>query len=251
MTAQRTVWYVVFGCLVYAAALIAMLPAAWMAQFAGRASKQTLLLREPAGTAWSGSGRMYVRERAGTLLDIGALRWSTSLSGILTGKLAVDLVLGDSASIARIELSPASLAIRGLSLELPGRVLSSIAPALEALGPQGKLLLKSDSLRLDGDSAFGLASVEWRPVRLARAPGLNLGSHVARLRGGGNKIDIELGTIDGPLRLSGGGTWTRERGLQASAAAEHGENVSAAMAPFLQGVCSSYANRRCEFRLTQ
>lgn len=244
-------WTIVIGCLAYAAALMAMLPAAWMARFAESASGQMLVLRGPSGTAWSGTGHLYLRERPGTLLSIGPLRWNASLSGILTGRLTFDLSLGEAGAPVRVERSPGSTAIRGLNLELPGRILSSAAPALEALGPQGTLVMKSDSLRFDGDSVFGLASVEWRPVQLARAPGLNLGSHVARLRGGGSKIDIELGTIDGPLRLSGGGTWTRQRGLLASATAEHGEDPGGAMARFLQGVCSSYANRRCEFRVAQ
>lgn len=251
MITRRGVGYIVVGCVAYAAALIAMLPASLMAQFAERASKQMIVLRGPTGTAWSGNGHLYVRERAGTLLSIGPLLWNASFSGILGGRLAFELSLGDAASAVRIELSPASAAIRGLSLELPGRILSSAAPALEALGPQGTLLMKSDSLRFDGDSVFGLASIEWRPVQFARASGLTLGSHVARLRGGGSKVDIELGTIDGPLRLSGGGTWTRDRGLNVSGAAEHGADPTAAMEPFLRGVCSSYANNRCEFRFAQ
>ena len=251
MSSKRTIWYIVVGGLSYVLALMAMFPATWIARTLESRSKQGVLLREPAGTAWSGSGHLFVRERAGTLLDIGRLRWNTSLSGVLAGRLAVDLVLGDSASAMRVELSPSSLAIRGLGLELPGRILASVSAPLEPLGPQGKLLIKSDSLRFDGDSVFGLASIEWRPARLARAPGLNLGSHVARLRGGGSKVDVELGTLEGPLRLSGGGTWTRDRGLNISGAAEHGAEPAGAMEPFLRGVCSSYANNRCEFRFAQ
>lgn len=251
MSMTRTRWAVAFGCLVYALALVAMLPATWVARSVENASKQTVLLRGPAGTLWSGGGHLYLRERAGTLVDLGAVRWRTSAWGIFAGRLAAELMLGGSAPAIRVEWSLSSVAVRGLEVELPGRILSTIAPPLEALGPQGKLLIRSDSLRIDGDSVFGLASIEWRPVSLARAQGLALGSHVARLHGGGGKIDIELGTTDGPLRLSGGGTWTRERGLQATGAVEHGDNVAAGIAPFLQGVCSSYANRRCEFRVAQ
>jgi general secretion pathway protein N len=251
MNRQAIGLYVAAGCLAYAVALIAMLPAPWMARHIENASNQSVLLRDPAGTVWSGGGRLYVRERAGTLLDIGALRWTASPASIFTGKLAVELALGSAAPSARLQLSPFSLAILGLNLELPGRVIASFAPPLEALGPQGKLLIRSDNLRFDGDSVFGLANIEWRPVRLARAPGLDLGSHVARLRGGGSKVDIELGSLGGPLRLSGAGVWTRERGLLATGAAEHDEETGAALAPFLQGVCTSYANRRCEFRLAQ
>jgi hypothetical protein len=121
---------------------------------------------------------------------------------------------------------------------------------VEAFGPHGKILIRSDSLRFDANSILGLAEVGWRPVRLARAQGLELGSHVARLRGGGRKIDIELATIEGPLRLSGGGTWTRDSGLTVSGAVEHGEDRSGMVAQFLRGVCSEYRPGRCAFRIT-
>jgi general secretion pathway protein N len=245
----RRAWlYVATGCLVYLAALIATTPAPWVSRFVERFSHQALLLREPVGTAWAGSGRLYAQQRAGDLVDLGLLRWNTLLSGILTGKLGAEVALGESASAMRLDLSPASTAIRALNVELPGRLLSIVAPGLEALGPQGKVRIRSDNLRFDANSILGLADLEWRPVQLDRAHGLALGSHVARLRGGGSKVDIELGTIDGPLRLSGSGTWTAETGLDISGALEHGEDRSGETASFLQGVCSEYRAGRCAFR---
>lgn len=251
MSRQAIGLRVAAGCLAYLLALAALLPASWLARQIEVASRNSVVLREPAGTVWSGGGRLYVRERAGTLLDIGALRWTSTPAKALTGKLAIELSLGGAASTARIEISPFSVSIFGLNLELPGRTIASFAPPLEALGPQGNLLIRTDSLRFDGDSVFGLASIEWRPVRLARAPGLDLGSHVARLRGGGSRVDIELASLGGPLRLSGTGMWTRDRGLLATGAADHDEGTAAALGPFLQGVCTSYVNRRCEFRVAQ
>jgi len=250
MMTRRTGLYIAAGCLTYVAALIATFPAPWFSQVIERISRQTLVLRDPAGTAWSGSGHLFVRERSGEVLDLGMLRWNSSLSGTLAGKLAADLTLGESASAVYLELSPTSTAVRGLNLELPGRILSSIAPGLEALGPQGKILIRSDSLHFDANSILGLAELEWRPVRLARAQGLDLGSHLARLRGGGRKIDIEFSTVEGPLRLSGGGTWAQESGLILSGVIEHGEDGAATMAPFLRGMCNEYRPGRCVFRIT-
>ena len=250
MIARRTGLYIATGCLTYVAALIATFPAPWFSHVIEGISGQTLALRDPAGTAWSGSGRLFVRQRSGEMLDLGVLHWDSSLSATLAGKLAADLRLGESATAVHLELSPASTTVRGLHLELPGQVLANIAPGLEALGPQGKILIRSDSLRFDANSILGLADVEWRPARLARAQGLDLGSHVARLRGGGRKIDIELASIEGPLRLSGGGTWASDSGLIVSGAIEHGEDRSGMMTPFLQGVCSEYRPGRCAFRIT-
>ena len=250
MNAGRIAAYVATGSLAYAAALIATFPAPWFAHAIERISKQTLLLRDPVGTTWSGSGRLFVRQRSGEMLDLGMLRWDSSLFETLAGKLAADLTLGESTTAVRLELSPASTTVRGLNLELPGRILENVAPGLEALGPQGKILIRSDNLRFDANSILGLADVEWRPVQLARAQGLELGSHLARLRGGGRKIDIEFGTIEGSLRLSGGGTWARDSGLIVSGAIEHGEDRSGTMTPFLQGVCNEYRPGHCAFRIT-
>ena len=250
MNAGRIAAYVATASVAYAAALIATFPAPWFAHAIGRISEQTLLLRNPAGTTWSGSGHLFVRQRSGEMLDLGMLRWDSSLLETLAGKLVADLTLGESAKAVRLELSPASTTVRGLNLELPGRILENVAPGLGALGPQGKILIRSENLRFDSSSILGLADVEWRPVQLARAQGLELGSHVARLRGGGRKIDIEFGTIEGPLRLSGGGTWARDSGLVVSGAIVHGEDRLGTMTPFLQGICNEYRPGHCTFRIT-
>jgi len=248
---RRASLYVATGCLIYLVALIATTPAPWVARFVERSSRQALLLREPVGTAWAGSGRLHAQQRTGDLVDLGALRWNTLLSGMLTGKLVADVTLGEGAPATQLELSPASTSIRALNVELPGRLLSIVAPRLEALGPQGKVRIRSDNLRFDVNSVLGLAEVEWRPVQLERARGMALGSHIARLRGAGSRVDIELGTIDGPLRLSGSGTWTGKTGLSISGVLDHPEDRSGETASFLQGVCSEYRPGRCSFRFKQ
>ena len=246
MTRRRIALYVTAGCLAYAAALIAMLPASWISQALGGFSNQ-LLLRDPEGTAWTGSGRLYLHRRSGAPLDLGMLRWNASLSTTLAGKFATDFSLGDATRTAHLELSRGSTAVRGVNLELPASILADLAPGLEVLGPQGTLLIRSENLRIDGDVILGMVDVEWRPARLALARGLKLGSHVAHLRGGGGKVDVEFATIEGPLRLSGGGAWTRKNGLAVSGALEHGDGAPA-MTSFLQGVCSEYRSGRCTFR---
>jgi hypothetical protein len=108
--------------------------------------------------------------------------------------------------------------------------------------------VRSESLRLDDDSILGVAEIEWRQVRFSRAPGLDLGSHVAKLRGAGGRVDIELATLDGPLRLSGSGIWDLKAGLKGAGSAEHGAQVSPELPPFLRAVCPEYRNNRCGFR---
>lgn len=247
MISGRTVLGLLFVCLVYAATLLATIPAPWVSRAVERASDQRLLLRDPAGTAWAGSGNLHARLRSGELLDLGRLRWNISPSEIFTGHLTADFTLGADAKTTRVELSLSGMNVRGLSLDLPSRILAEFAPALSALGLEGRLLLRSDSLRIEPGSILGLGAIEWRAMRLARVGGINFGSHIARLRGGGDKVGIEFGTIEGPTRLSGGGTWTPNNGLKISGTFDPGDSPPA-MTTFLQGVCSEYRSARCTFR---
>jgi len=91
MTRRRLILYIVTGCLVYAVALLAMLPAPWVSHVIESASHHKLLLRDAAGTVWTGSGRLYARQRSGDLIDLGPLRWSTAPSALLQGELAAEL----------------------------------------------------------------------------------------------------------------------------------------------------------------
>jgi hypothetical protein len=78
------------------------------------------------------------------------------------------------------------------------------------------------------------------PLRAAQdaARARDLGSHVARLRGGGAKVDVELASLEGPLKLFGGGSWTRSAGLVVSGSAEA---RAASVAPFLRNGARSTA----------
>lgn len=250
MKDRRIALFAAIGCIAYAATLIATLPAPWVAELVARLSKHALQLRDPQGSAWKGSGQLYLRQRSGDLLNLGSIRWNFSLPGILAGRLATDLSLGNPAGTLHLQVSPASTALRGVNLQLPGAILAVLSPATNALGPQGILQIRSENLRFDADEVLGGAEIEWRPVRLAAARGLGLGSHVARLRGAGRKIDIEFGTIDGPLRLSGGGAWSKDNGLTLSGLLEHGENQPE-IATFLRNICSDYRDRRCTFGVRQ
>jgi general secretion pathway protein N len=248
MSARRLGLYLGLGALAYAVALAATLPAAWVSHAVGRATQERMVLRDEAGSAWSGSGRLYARQRSGQLVDLGALRWRAQPASLLGGKLHAELTFGDTGKVTSLDLSPASVTVQGLDIEFPGVVLAAIEPALEALAPEGVVRLRAEKLRIDADSMLGLADIEWRGIRLARAHDLDLGSHVARLRGGGSKVDIELGTLSGPLELRGGGTWVRRSGFNISGSAEP---RSAELAAFLRSVCAEYRDSRCTFRYSR
>jgi len=249
VTRQRLLLYGAVGVLAYLVALAATIPASWISRALERASAEKLLLRAPTGTVWTGQARLYAKARSGPPLELGELRWKTAWTGLLAGKLITDVAFGGAGRSAHLELSPFGLAVQGLDVSLPGKALASFVPGLETVGPEVMLRFRSDSLRIEADSMLGLAEVDWRNVRLSRAPGLALGSHVARLRGGGSKVDIELGTLEGQLTLDGAGTWDPKAGLKMAGTVEHGPQASPELVRFLRGMCTEYRDNRCGFRL--
>lgn len=248
MTGRQLVLYLVWGGVAYLVFLLAFSPAAALSQVIERLSARQLELREPSGSAWSGSGRLYARSRAGGFMDLGAVRWRSSPAALLRGRLAADMTLGEAAKPIHVELGFGGIALKDLALEVPGKVLATVAPPLEVLGPEGSLKLQSDNLRIEGDSVLGLATVEWHDMRFARA-GVALGSHVARLRGAGSRVDIELGTLGGPLRVAGSGSWSASGGLAVSGTAEPRPEAAASLVPFLRGVCPEFRDGRCVFHI--
>jgi general secretion pathway protein N len=249
MSGRQLLLYVAWGGLAYALALLAMLPAAWLSQTIERLSGQRLELREASGSAWGGSGRLYARTGGGALTDLGAVRWTSFPAALLRGKLGANMTVNDAPKPIRVEVGPGSIAVQDLALEVPGKVVAALAPPLQVFGPEGRLTIRSDNLRIEGDTVFGLAKVEWRDIRLARSSNLELGSQVARLRGAGSRVDIELGTLGGPLRVAGGGSWSPRGGLALSGTAEPRPDTAAGLVPFLRGVCPQFRDGRCIFRV--
>jgi general secretion pathway protein N len=243
MSRGRLFLLLAVGALVYLGVLVATFPAPWVSHMVEMASQRKLVLRDPAGTAWNGSGRLYARQRSGALVDLGPVRWTASPATLLAGKLGGELTVAEKTM--QVEASPSSVTVRRLDVQFPGALLAGFAPELAAVGADGLVRVRSDSLRVESDSLLGLAEIEWRGLRLARAQDLDLGSHVARLRGGGAKVDVELASLEGPLKLTGGGTWTRSAGLVVSGSAEA---RAANVAPFLRSVCAEYRDSRCNFR---
>ena len=249
MTGRRITPYVGFGVLIYLTALMATVPAPWASRLTERLSSQRLQLRDPIGTAWAGSGQLYLRKRSGDLQQLGGIRWKTSFLDLWKGRVAVDLALGDTLRPIRVNLAPNGVLIRDLNVEIPARLMASASPLLENLRPEGKLVVHSSDLRIESNSILGLADIEWQNARLAQTGALDLGSYRARFRGDGSTVEIELATKDGPVRLSGLGTWTFASGLTLSGAIEHGPNQPTALSQLLSSLCAEYREARCVFRL--
>ena len=171
MSGRRLALYLVFGSLAYVFAMLALAPAAWLSQSIERASQQRLELRDPTGSAWAGSGRLFARTRAGEFLDLGSVRWTSSPAALLRGKLGAAMTVNEGPKPIRVELSPGSVSVKDLALEVPGKALGALAPPLEILGPGGRAPIQSADLLAACESVLGLATVGSPHIPLAPAAG--------------------------------------------------------------------------------
>src|ERR1044071_4626144 len=172
MSARGLALYAAWGLAAYVIAFVALAPAAWLAQSVARASQQRLELRDAAGSAWSGSGRLYARTRAGEFLDLGSVRWKSHPTALLRGRLAADMTVNQSPKPIRVELSPYAVTLKDLALEVPAKALGTRArpvrrpAARRRLGPRP---------RHGGVARYPLRARFGRRARLAGRPAARRG----------------------------------------------------------------------------
>lgn len=210
----------VLGALV---ALVAFIPAGWLAGAVASASAQRVLLTDARGTLWRGSALLVLTggegSRDATALP-DRLEWRLGLSGFKPelrlrqacclrgevralvspgwGRVAVQVLPDQGSTIGQW---PAAL-LAGLgtpwnTMQMGG-TLRLTSPGMTIESVQGRM-------RFSGDAALDVAHVSSRVSTLD-----TLGSYRLTLRGDAGSSDgarMELITVDGALRLSGSGQW--------------------------------------------
>jgi len=202
-----------------ACAVLAFMPARWLAAGVAQASGERVLLAEPRGTVWSGSARLVLtggtasQDRAALP---GRLHWR-----LLPGwdGLRAD-ISADCCTPAplRLEALPrwngARIAVADGQSQWPAAVLAGLGTPWNTLQPQGRLALQTQGLQ-----------AEWAAGRLvlageARLDALDMASRLSTLRPmgsyrltlqGGAAPTLALQTLQGDLRLSGSGQWVGQR----------------------------------------
>jgi general secretion pathway protein N len=218
-------------------ALVAFIPAGWLAGAVASASAQRVLLTDARGTLWRGSALLVltggVGSRDATALP-DRLEWRLGLSG-----LQPELRLRQACCLrgeVRALVSPGwgrvAVQVRpdqGTTIgQWPAALLAGLGTPWNTMQMGGTLRLTSPGMtiesvqgrmRFSGDAALDIAHASSRVSTLD-----TLGSYRLTLRGdagSGDGARMELITVDGALRLSGSGQWAgnglRFRGEAAAA----------------------------------
>ncbi|HVK32846.1 MAG TPA: type II secretion system protein N [Burkholderiaceae bacterium] len=216
-------WGAVGAVLGALAALVAYLPAGWLAGAIATASAQRVLLTDARGTLWRGSALLVLTggegSRDATALP-DRLEWRLGLSGLkpelrlrqaccLRGE--VRALISPGWGRVAVQVQPDQGTTIG---QWPAALLAGLGTPWNTMQMGGTLRLTSPGMTIEsvqgrmrfaGDAALDIAHASSRVSTLD-----TLGSYRLTLHGdagSGDGARMELITVDGALRLSGSGQW--------------------------------------------
>lgn len=209
-------------------ALVALAPAAWMAQAVAGASGQRLLLADARGTLWSGSAVVVLTggegSRDASALP-GRLGWQLGLDGTAIAVrarhaccLTDELVLRVQPGFGRVHVALQPPAGSGLVGQWPAGWLAGLGTPWNTLQPSGTIRLSTPGLEAESVQGRwllgGRAELELVGIASRISTLDELGSYRLVLEGGGEggeATTVHLTTLRGALELSGQGLWAASK----------------------------------------
>jgi len=191
-------------------------PAQWLTGSLERASAHRVQWQRVAGSIWSGSGQLSLRDGTGvaeTATLPGTVSWTLRprWDG-LDLDISAPCCIPETLHIAlRIGWDGVNLALADATTQWPAEMLSGLGAPWNTVAAQGSLQLQSQQVRMH------LAYHRWQLRGSVQLDALNMSTRLSpltpigsyRLRvEGGETPTVELSTIEGHLELSGSGQWT-------------------------------------------
>ena len=215
-------------------------PARWLASAVVQASDGRLQLRQARGTVWAGDAVLTLApDRSGS--DVrslpGRLRWQFGL-GLARPGLTLQLsnpCCTPQAMQWRLgwEAGAPALSLADQTSQWPLALLAGLGAPWNTLQAEGQLHWQSSGLRLGWAEGrlrwHGQSELRVQDVGSRLSTLRPMGSYRIMLRGadGTATPDIDLATLNGPLRLSGKGQWLGQRlRFEGEASAEEGSEAA-------------------------
>lgn len=204
----QTARWVAAGIVIYLAALVVTLPAAFLAWSVARASNGTIVIGGASGTLWHGRGELHIHGTAPPLY-LGKIEWSIDPWWLAAGRAQIVLDAqgpGTSAHTA-VRWGGGRLVITGLDAVLPAHWASAIYGPAGFFAPTGELRVSAGHIEIDHGGLHGDAEILWNGAggRFTGIP--QLGDYRLALNGQGETAILGLSTLAGSLELTGKGQW--------------------------------------------
>lgn len=192
------------AALTMAVTVLVRAPAAWVGDWLEAHGR--LRLVDAHGSVWSGSAMLGVSDGREIMLVPGRVSWKVGLRAVLAGRITADVSHPALAAPLTASFSAKSIALKGGQAELPAATLFVVGTPFNTVRPGGTLGLRWSDIEITQTQLAGSVEIDWRDAQSALSPIAPLGSYRLRIAGTGDTARIELGTLDGPLRLEGKGT---------------------------------------------
>jgi general secretion pathway protein N len=218
--------------------VLARANATWLDWGFAYISQGRVALAEAQGTLWQGSGRLVLvdvaAQRDANQQSRGAEIQRSSLNGVavpgrvswrlnpwplLLGRMDLALRLEGMNRDIKVSSKGREVDVSEGNLSLPAVDLSRLGSPWSTLRPSGALALKWEALSFRNNSFAGKAQIELREASAAISPINPVGSYRVDLSGQGNDTGVVLSTLQGPLRLTGTGSFNARSGLKMNAEA--------------------------------
>jgi general secretion pathway protein N len=208
--------------------LIVYAPAQWTDLLFAKATQGRLRMAEAQGTLWKGSGRVVLADAGfieGGLAGVplrgvtipGRTTWNLNGWRLLVGAIDAELKFESMSRPVRLTGGFDKLRASSGALELPALALDAMGSPWNTIKPSALLSLKWDSIELSRGQFSGKASLDLGQVASALSSVKPLGDYRVEINGLGNRAQLSIKTINGPLVLEGDGEWTSSRGLRFTA----------------------------------
>ncbi len=240
------------GFVIYIIWLVVMMPATVMDTALKASTGGRLRIAEAQGTIWSGSGQIELLDTSKQFGIARHLAWRFLPASLLRGRLVCDVELDDAARRFPITVSLTRLDIGQADLTVPASALGLGVPKLAPLGLTGDLALHVASLSLPIAGSGGVkgnATLQWRRAGSKLAPVSLLGDYALQFAGEGETLHAELLTLDGPLQLTGRGSWPYRANPAFDATARVAPELQQQLAPLLRLIALDRGNGNFELQL--
>ncbi|HVB49739.1 MAG TPA: type II secretion system protein N [Burkholderiales bacterium] len=242
-------WPLAVGLGAYAAALIATAPATLVDAGLRSESHGRLRLADARGTLWSGTGQFEIRDASGRTGLAQRLAWRFRPVALLRARLGYELELGPGQRAFPVSISRSRIELANADIGFPAAALGLGVPKLAPLELTGEVRLQVPSLSIGRRATLGSATLQWRAAGSALSPVSPLGDYELRLEGEGSVVHATLRTLQGPLQLTGQGSWADGREPVFHATARVPPEFEQRLAPFLRLIAVERGDGSFELRM--
>lgn len=221
--------------LVFILALLVWMPATVLDAALRQWSGERLMLADAQGTLWRGAGQLLLRHEH-HFLPLGRYAWRIA-PRLDPAALEVRLETGERPA-AVLALYPwrNELALEQAQLTLPAQLLPLLARPLSLYRLGGVLQLSGNRFSLRPGHYDGAVQLDWQAATSALTDLNPLGDYRITLRGGDDRLDVGLETVQGKLLLQGTGRIAADGRLTMQGSARAAPGQEAALSDLLHHI---------------